>query len=36
MEENGKVEDAGRTLVTKIKPLDEDNQHLHKKDSLET
>jgi hypothetical protein len=36
MKENGKVEDAGSTLVTRITPLDEDDQNSHKKDPLET
>jgi hypothetical protein len=35
MKSNGKVEDGSNILAVKIKPLDEDNMTLHKKDPLE-
>jgi hypothetical protein len=35
MKPNGKVEDGSNILATGIKPLDEDNMSLHKKDPLE-
>jgi hypothetical protein len=35
MKQNGNVEDGSNITVTRIKPLDEDNLSLHKKDQLE-
>jgi hypothetical protein len=35
MKQNGKMEEGSNILATRIKPLDEDNLSLHKKDPLE-
>jgi hypothetical protein len=35
MEQKGRVEDGTNTSATRIKPLDEDNLSVHKKDPLE-
>jgi hypothetical protein len=35
MKQYGKVEDGSNISVTRIKPLDEDDLSLHKKDPLE-